>query len=274
MTEPGFRLRPANPQTSPCKVCGGLSRPFGETDFNRSCEEIRGAFLPPLGVAVPYRRCDACGLVYTEAFDDWTHADFETHIYNADYGRVDTDYAETRPAQGAALVGSLFGASKDSLTVLDYGGGNGVMAARLRAAGFADVETYDAFHPDFRRRPDRRFDLVTCFETLEHMPDPVGGAADIASFLKDGGLLVFSTLTQPSDFEAQGLGWWYVGPRNGHVTLHTRASLAILWGRHGLKVSSVNDNLHAAYGAVPTFARHVIGPQTSRDTVSRDAATT
>jgi 2-polyprenyl-6-hydroxyphenyl methylase/3-demethylubiquinone-9 3-methyltransferase len=250
-----------DPRPGPCKLCGGIARLFGVTDFNRSCEEVRGKFLPLLGVAIYYRRCDACGLVYTEAFDDWAPEAFETHIYNAAYGEVDPDYEVVRPAGNARLVGQMFAASCGQLSVLDYGGGNGALARDLRTAGFAGAETYDAFHPDHRARPDGRFDLVTCFETLEHMPDPVAGAADIASFLKPGGLILFSTLIQPADFRALRMQWWYAGPRNGHVTLHTRASLTTLWGRQGFNCGSFNDNLHVAYRAIPPFAAHLIRPE-------------
>ncbi|HEX2814814.1 MAG TPA: class I SAM-dependent methyltransferase [Phenylobacterium sp.] len=263
MSKAALRLRPANPEPSPCKLCGGASRLFGVTDFNRNCEEARGKFLPLSGVAVYYRRCEACGLVYSEAFDDWAPEDFETHIYNAAYADVDGDYEAIRPASNAQMIVRAFGASANNLAVLDYGGGNGDFARALVEAGFRQAATYDAFHPDHRLRPEIDYDLITCFETLEHMPDPLAGAADIAGFLKPDGMVFFSTLTQPADFATLGMQWWYIGPRNGHVTLHSRQSLAILWARHGLKVASFNDNFHAAFRTVPAFASHLIRTQMS-----------
>ena len=89
---------------------------------------------------------------------------------------------------------------------------------------------------------------------------PQAGAADIASFLADDGMVLFSTLVQPTDFDRHGMAWWYIGPRNGHVTLHSHFSLRRLWGRLGLQVHSFNDNVHAAYRTVPTFARHILPP--------------
>lgn len=253
-----FELRPADPQPRPCKICHGTSHLLGAVDFNKSCEEVRGKVLPPSGIAVAYRRCDTCGLVYTEAFDDWPAVDFETHIYNAGYAEVDPDYEAARPDVNASLIANSFLDVAASLNVLDYGGGNGRFARSMGRAGF-DAATYDAFHPDHRARPTRTFDLVTCFETLEHMPDPKAGAADIAALLKDDGLLVFSTMVQPPDFAKLGLQWWYIGPRNGHVTLHTRASLAALWAPLGLQGVSFNDNIHAAYRTLPDYAKHLMG---------------
>lgn len=253
-------LRPARPEPVPCKVCGAPAPLFGVTDFNRSCEETRGRFLPLTGVAVYYRRCDQCGLLFTDAFDDWGQAEFEAHIYNDRYLEVDPDYVEARPVNFARMLHQRFGAFAEQIRVLDYGGGNGRMAEELRALGFAAVEVYDPFSPQFRARPEGRFDLVTCFETLEHMPDPVGGAADLASFLAEDGFLMMGTLAQPADILKLRMGWWYIGPRNGHVTLFTRPALALLWRRHGLTTGSASDNLHVAYrGQPPAFARHLFG---------------
>ena len=159
----------------------------------------------------------------------------------------------------AAAVTEALGAAKAELDILDYGGGNGRFAELMRAADFR-CETYDPFSPAFRARPTRRFNLITCFETLEHMPDPVAGAADIVSLLADDAAILFATLAQPADFAAVGLGWWYIGPRNGHVTLHSRESLGRLWGRFGLRVTSFSDNTHlAAREPTPTWARDLTG---------------
>lgn len=251
-------LRPANPAASPCKICGGASPLFGVTDFSRNCEEIRGKVLPLTGAAIYYRRCQTCGLLFTDAFDDWADADFEARIYNDGYLEIDPDYVEVRPTNFAGVVAATFGASASDLDVLDYGGGNGRMAALLREQGFRSATTYDAFSPGFRERPQRRFNLVTCFETLEHMVDPIRGAEDIVDLLDENGLLLFSTLVQPADFNALGLLWPYVGPRNGHVTLHTRQSLARLFGRFGLQTASFDDNIHMAWRTIPDFARHLM----------------
>ncbi len=251
-------LRPLNPQPTACKVCGGASPLFGVTDFNRSCEESRGKFLPIAGVPIYYRRCQVCGLLFTDAFDDWANADFEAHIYNGGYLEIDPDYVEVRPSNFAQIVANTFASSAEGLDVLDYGGGNGGMAARLRERGFRSATTYDAFTPEFRERPQRRFNLITCFETLEHMVDPVRGAQDIVDLLDEDGLVLFSTLVQPANIETIRLLWPYAGPRNGHVTLHTRQSLGRLFGRFGLQAGSFDDNIHVAYRTVPAFARHLI----------------
>jgi 2-polyprenyl-6-hydroxyphenyl methylase/3-demethylubiquinone-9 3-methyltransferase len=244
------RLPPLRQGTRPaCKVCGGETRLFGVKDFNRNCEEQRGLRLPDLGADVAYHRCTRCALIFTDAFDDWSDEDFATHIYGDGYAAVDPDYAEVRPVNMGKGVGARFAAFHDR-RVLDYGGGNGRFAEELRGKGFGSVTTYDRFSPGFSERPQGKFDLITAFETLEHMPDPLAGAADIASLLAPGGIIVTSTLMQPANISQIGVEWWYIGPRNGHVTFHNAGSLAIMWGGQGLKSAIWNDNVQVA-GANP-----------------------
>jgi SAM-dependent methyltransferase len=253
-------LKPPSPEPRPCKICAAPAPLYGVIDFSRSCEAARGLHLPLVGVPVYYRRCGACGFLFSDSFDDWTDADFRRHIYNDDYITVDPDYAETRPSATAGLVAQLFGASKASLRVLDYGGGNGKLAELLRADGFSVVETYDPFTPDYARPPAKVFDLVTCFETFEHLPDPNAGIAEIVERLANPALVLFTTLVQPADFDHLRMAWWYIAPRNGHISIFTRRALALAWQRHGFSFGSIDDNRHVAFRELPDFAKHLIQP--------------
>lgn len=250
-------LKPAASAPTPCKICRAPSPLLGVVDFNKNCEIPNGLRLPPAGVPVHYRRCTGCGFMFTDAFDDWSRDDFRAHIYNDDYRTVDPDYVSVRPHGNAAVVQRLAGAHKAGVRLLDYGGGNDILCADLRAAGFPVALTYDPFVADYARRPEGKFNLVTCFETLEHMPDPAGGIADILTSLDEPGLLMFSTLLQPPDIDRLGLGWWYAAPRNGHVSLFSRKALALAFERHGYRVVSLSDNAHFAFRTPPEFARRL-----------------
>ena len=74
------------------------------------------------------------------------------------------------------------------------------------------------------------------------------------------GLIVLSTLVQPHDIEKQGVNWWYLGPRNAHVSLHTKSSLERLARRVGYKFGSFTESFHVLFRTVPEFARHFIQP--------------
>jgi SAM-dependent methyltransferase len=255
---PPIHLRRVSPAPAPCKICGTPAPLYGVVDFHRSCDIPNGTRMPLSSLPVYFRRCVACSFLFTDAFDDWSDAEFKTHIYNDGYLALDPDYVAKRPRINADVVERLFGAHKAQIRVLDYGGGNDVLCSALRNAGYASAVTYDPFTPEHACRPDGTFDLVTCFETLEHMPDPLGGIAAMLASLAEPGLVLFSTLLQPPDFDCMGLHWWYVGPRNGHVSLFSRNALALAWRRHGYQTASFNDNLHFAFRKLPEFARHLL----------------
>ena len=252
-------LKPASADATPCKICLQPAPLFGFVDFNRNCVIPDGIKLPASGTPVYYRRCSACGFLFTDAFDDWSQDDFKKHIYNADYLAVDPGYMESRPRNNAALVQHLFGKHRATLRVLDYGGGNDVLCSELRAAGFPVATTYDPFVAEHAKPPEGRFDLITCFETLEHVPDPVKGIGALVAHLADPGLVLFSTLLQPQDFDILGLNWWYVGPRNGHISLFSRDAHVKAWRFHDFQTGSFDDNIHVAFRTLPEFATHLIG---------------
>jgi 2-polyprenyl-6-hydroxyphenyl methylase/3-demethylubiquinone-9 3-methyltransferase len=249
----------ADPGTVECKVCCGLSVLYGVVDFHKSCIEAQGKRLALSGRPIYYRRCQRCGFIFTTAFDGWDFDAFRKSIYNDDYVVVDPDYAEVRPAGNASVIAASFAQAKASMTILDYGGGAGLLAERLREAGFT-ASTYDPFS-SFNAMPAERFDLITCFEVMEHVPSPEKTVAEMLGLMKKPGAILFSTLVQPANIDAIGLNWWYAAPRNGHISLYTTASLALLFQPHGMKVGSFSENLHIAFGEIPAFAAHLKLPR-------------
>jgi 2-polyprenyl-6-hydroxyphenyl methylase/3-demethylubiquinone-9 3-methyltransferase len=242
----------ADPRPVACKICGAPSPLLGVVDFHKSCIEAQGRRLAVSGHPVYYRRCPQCAFVFTNAFDAWDWDAFSEHIYNNDYIVVDPDYVEQRPAGNAHLIANSFSDAKGSIQILDYGGGTGVLAARLRDQGFS-ATTYDPFS-SFNELPSQKFDLISCFEVLEHAPFPEKTVATMVSLLKDPGAILFSTLVQPAEFDSVGLNWWYASPRNGHVSLYSTQALALLFRPYGMRVGSFSPDLHIAYAQIPPFA--------------------
>ena len=261
-------LRPVSTAAIPCKICESPAPLYGVVDFNKCCEEARGFRLPLSGVPIYYRRCPKCGFLFTDAFDDWSVDQFKAHIYNDDYRLVDPDYQTKRPSDNADSVVRLWGAIKGDTRVLDYGGGNDTLCAILRQSGFAAAITYDPMIPQFAQRPPGKFDLVTCFETLEHLPDPAAGIAALVDAVAEPGLIFYSTLLQPENLgQYGGAAWWYVAPRNGHISLFTKQALALAWGRHGYKNVTIGANnvLHLAFRTLPSLLAHL---QSKADSMS------
>jgi 2-polyprenyl-6-hydroxyphenyl methylase / 3-demethylubiquinone-9 3-methyltransferase len=80
------------------------------------------------------------------------------------------------------------------------------------------------------------FDLVTCMEMLEHVPDPAATLAALATLVKPGGHVIVSTLNRkPMAFAVAIIGAEYIArmlPRGTHEYLKfIRPSELARWGR-------------------------------------------
>ncbi|WP_127470871.1 bifunctional 2-polyprenyl-6-hydroxyphenol methylase/3-demethylubiquinol 3-O-methyltransferase UbiG [Thiomicrorhabdus aquaedulcis] len=110
------------------------------------------------------------------------------------------------------------GTLKD-MQALDIGCGGGILSEALARAGAAvtgidlakEVLTIAKLHgldsgikvdyqlvaaEDFAQQHPSRFDLVTCMEMLEHVPDPASIIRAAAQLVKPGGWVFFSTLNR------------------------------------------------------------------------------
>jgi Methyltransferase domain len=236
MRQPPLHADNAAAAAIPCKVCGRPAPFFDVVDFNKCA-----VFYPygPSGVTVPYHRCDDCGFLFTPFFDAWSHDDFERLIYNDDYVKLDPEYLSDRPIHNADLMARKL-AGFEGARILDYGAGGGLFADRMAELGFRGVESYDPF--SIPQRPSGRFDIVTCFEVIEHIPSPLAALKDILSFLYDHGCIVLSEAIQPPDIDRVRGNWWYVAPRNGHVSTFADRTLATLADRHGMVLHRGNPH--------------------------------
>ncbi|HEY2620165.1 MAG TPA: class I SAM-dependent methyltransferase [Acetobacteraceae bacterium] len=227
----GIDARTVLRQGQTCKLCGGFSPPFDSLDFYKYCSPTNPFAFGFAGIQVDYRRCADCGFLFTGFFDDWTPDEFAAYVYNADYARIDSEYADIRPANVSAMLAERLGAWR-GIDMLDYGSGSGAFAQHMAGHGFADISNYDPFSSP--ARPDKKFSLITCFEVIEHTVSPRACLEDMASFLAPGGAIVFSQPLQPADIATIRGAWWYVAPRNGHASIFTADALARLAADCGL----------------------------------------
>jgi Methyltransferase domain len=218
-----------------CKVCGETAEPFDVVDFQKSCDRS----LYPQGLAVVpviYRRCRNCHFIFTDFFDEFTAQQWRAHVYNAAYAQVDPEYDRVRPRGNAREIVSFLSGRVRETVGLDYGGGNGMTAALLRENGCA-FDSYDpygstALTPSFAGR----YNFCSAFEVFEHSPDPAAALRQILEKAAPGELTIYigTGIHDGIVTDQTRLSWWYVAPRNGHVSIYSRRSLQILADRFGL----------------------------------------
>lgn len=242
-----------------CGICGAECRLIDAVDFNRSCEEVRGRYLPVLGKLVDYYLCDDCHFCFAPELASWTLEDFERNIYNHEYAQVDPDYSDARPRANAGTVLGLFDEVSLQIRHLDYGGGNGLLSSLLFERGWDSI-SYDPFvNRDVEPHELGTFDLITAFEVFEHVPDVNRLAAELGLLLRADGFILFSTLLSDENItRGQRLTWWYAAPRNGHISLFSRRSLETLARKNGFAFGSESNDLHAFWRGSPRWAAPLI----------------
>lgn len=242
-----------------CPICNGQTVILDVVDFNKSCEENRGKFLPLSGIPIYYIQCTCCLFTFAPEFKKWSENNFLEKIYNDQYIEIDPDYLDARPQTNFKVLEKLFSKSKQIIKHLDYGGGNGKLSEHLKNNDW-NTKTYDPFPTNNSRLENLgKFNLITAFEVFEHVPDVNKLMKDLTEVMTDDCLILFSTLVLDDHIKSNSrITWWYASPRNGHISLFSKQSLVILSSRYKLNFGSFNNGFHCFYNQFPNWAKHII----------------
>ena len=201
--------------------------------------------LPEL-MRFPLALCRECDLVYASQVPDldWIRAGYRDAGFDA--ARESSLAAEAYARQLARGLPPAM--RRDS--ALDIGCGDGAFLRCLREMGFTEVtgiepseEPIRQAPPDIRncirneffgatRSPDASFDLVTCFQTLEHTESPLELCIEACRLLRPGGVLFVA------DHDFRALPAHVLGALSPiydieHLQLFSRRSLARLFALAG-----------------------------------------
>lgn len=240
-----------DPQPSPSPAEDGL--PI----FQR-CPVCQGA-LSPSRIVVPegpLLECPNCGQLVSGC----NAAQYEAalQMWNTAHGtspqpRAVRRYREVvsrRLRKAEQLLGQRKG-----MTLLDVGCSSGALLAIAQDMGFevrgvepaheaaqtairAGFSVHEGYLSD-ARYPNDQFDVITLFEIVEHLQDPIEVIAECARILKPGGILVVNTPNAHS-WSAATLGGQWEGfslfGLGGHISFFSPRSMGELAKRTGLAV--------------------------------------
>lgn len=248
-----------------CKACHCPSIEIGKLDANKCCIDRLGSrFLPISENLIPYLACPNCGFIYTVYMDKWTSDDFKTKIYNQEYellnppipGRINVPFHENPSYLKGLHIGQFFQDSKNSLKILDFGaGGNpGPTGKALMDSGFS-VDSVEPYRADCSNTSNK-YDLIIAIEVLEHCHDLEAVKIFMKEHLADDGLVWIETLLHPFPTPENILSSWYIAPRDGHISVHTFASLTKLFNSAGLNLVSTANGIFA-FKNLPRFLNKI-----------------
>jgi hypothetical protein len=192
-----------------CRLCGGQTKAI-----------FRAKILGRHDVA--YHECNACGSLQTGAPFWLAEAYASGHLSSSDAGAV------ARNLFGQAYIYTITRVLRlaPTTTVLDFGGGSGLLCRLLRDIGF-NARRLDAFAVnDFAHSFDDdggSYDVVCAFEVVEHFANP---AEDLKSvFGRSKELVIISTEV----YYKQARDWWYLNPASGqHVFFYSAQALRLI----------------------------------------------
>jgi hypothetical protein len=125
---------------------------------------------------------------------------------------------------------------------IDFGAGHGVLVRLMRDRGFnflwADRHARNDYARGFECPAGLKVELLTAFEVLEHLVDPVLELTKLMDLAEN---IFVSTFLVPTPVPALS-DWWYYMPSSGqHISLYTYESLRLLADRFGRKLLSVGS---------------------------------
>ena len=208
-----------------CRVCAAAARPiFSGTVLGRNVE---------------YQECDACGYVQTET-PTWLDEAYGSAIGAADTGILQRNRRTARVVvRMLAMLGLL------RRRVIDSAGGYGLLVRMLRDLG-VDARWEDRYCDNlvargFEAAADDKADLLTAFEVMEHLVDPL---ADLQLLCARAPHVLVSTSLIPEPTPRLN-DWWYYAPSGGqHIGFFRLRTLEHLAKQLGRRVFSDGRSFH------------------------------
>lgn len=183
-------------------------------------EEFRATILHSHTVC--YYHCDNCGFLQTES-PYWLDEAYAQPINVFDTGVLSRNIALAERV--AVLIDRCF--DRDAIYV-DYGGGYGFLTRLMRDYGYDfywhDPRCENLVARGFEYRPGTPgVSLLTAFEVLEHIEDPIG-LTEVLLKISDN--IMFTTQVLPDPVPRPGEWWYYALEHGQHISFYTRETLA------------------------------------------------
>ena len=207
-------------------------------------------------------RCTSCGQLLSSCTQEWYNEsmeEFDNPIGTVPQGSLDKRYNQRISKILTEAQGKL-PYKTDNITSLDVGCSSGALLQVAQRCGFSahgvepaeqaaktaalipNTHVFTGFLHD-AKYPDNHFDIITLFEVIEHLTDPISITQEIARILKPGGILLIGTGNADSwTVQMQGEKWEYfdIAGHGGHISFFTPQSMRTLAKHCHLTVQNIS----------------------------------
>lgn len=176
---------------------------------------------------VQYNQCVNCHTVFSDPIDQ--------------DGMVGGEFEQERNQKEnhlriARVDEMMEGAIKETVNILDYGCGNGLLIKDFKEAGYPNTDGYDPYTKEFWRLPKHNhYDVITAIEVFEHFSFPFIELDVMFRALKPGGGIMIETgyldaaIEDGHDLQT----YFYINPAAGHSTIYSNHGMDLLMSLHG-----------------------------------------
>jgi len=254
-------LTPIVERTTPCKICATASPLFDVVDYHEDCYEADGRRMALSGIPIYYYRCPGCGFLFTRAFDDWGLTDMTGPVTTLQKAEPPLDAAERHNHNFIPLLKEWFGEGLSALRLLDLG--KDKLAASLRRSGIPA----DRFEPAPAMTAGP-YDVILAFNIFEQLTEPLAFMKQIDRVTAPDGLLLVATPlsdgVDPAAVGSRRRPLRYVSPRREQYSIFNAASLALVFGSAGFRLSGFRQGIHIGLRKLPAFAERLFQQDSDR----------
>lgn len=230
-----------------CKVCGSETKLAFTKEFRR-LDRVDMKPMPDLDVSDEWKffECTWCHALQTDAMDLLSWEDMAKFYTYDDAYLPRADNRAHRAVRFLKRALRMFpqGGNK----ALCYGAGMSPEPKLFKDIGL-DVETCDfgeqfTFTPTQFEGINKKYNIISSMEVLEHLRDPKETLSQILHHLEPGGVFIASTGLWSRLAEKQRVpGWWYLDHcTEGHIFIWTLQALDMVAQANGCYVTVMGNN--------------------------------